>query len=424
MKRYNILWTCLLTVFLIACEKEYKAPVPYTRWDLFESSSNRPLQNSTRNAMEGMYHITEGSPVFGNDVALKWSYLANGNDTTFYLSGFFEKDVMYFICEGKRSDSTLLFNGYWRKMINTETGLVRFIVHSKYGASQLTGSTPVIGADSIIMDGRFGNDGQVPDKPLLLHYSNPFKKDTSFQIIAHRCGGRTSDLLPVAENSIGMVKMAARMGATGVEMDVRLTSDAVPIIYHDEKLSDRLIQPNGMLGEISNYSYNQLYDLVRLPDNERIPTLREILETIVYDTPLTMVWLDIKFNAPLQLIREMQIEFEQKAAANHRILKILIGIPEEAVRDNFLKLEDYRQSECVSEMYEDVDKVNAYAWGARWTEGTQDEKVQEMHGKGKKAFVWTIDVPEFARQYINEAHYDALLSNYPSLIAYYHYAKK
>lgn len=51
------------------------------------------------------------------------------------------------------------------------------------------------------------------------------------RIIAHRCGGA---LAP--ENTLAGLHIAARMGCRGVEFDVALTADGVPILMHDETL--------------------------------------------------------------------------------------------------------------------------------------------------------------------------------------------
>ena len=51
------------------------------------------------------------------------------------------------------------------------------------------------------------------------------------RIIAHRCGGA---LAP--ENPLAGLRIAARMGCRGVEFDVALTTDGVPVLMHDETL--------------------------------------------------------------------------------------------------------------------------------------------------------------------------------------------
>lgn len=219
--------------------------------------------------------------------------------------------------------------------------------------------------------------------------------------------------------------MASRFGATGIEIDVRFTSDGVPILFHDATLNERQIQKNGMIGPIEKYSYAQLNSLVRLIKGERIPTLREALDAVLYSTPLKYVWLDTKFTGSMQKELDIQLEYLQKAAAMGRDLNISIGIPDEDVQNNFLKLPNYKNLASVCELTpEDVVKTNAKIWAPRWTLGLQKDEVAKMHAAGRKAFVWTLDVPENIKIYFNQGQFDGILSNYPSSVAFYYYAKQ
>jgi glycerophosphoryl diester phosphodiesterase len=180
-----------------------------------------------------------------------------------------------------------------------------------------------------------------------------------------------------------------------------------------------------MVGPIENYSYAQLNGLVRLIKGERIPTLREALDAVVYNTSLRYVWLDTKFTGSMQKERDLQVEYMQKAAAMGRNLNITIGIPDEDVLKNFLKLSGYQNIPSVVELTpQDVTTTNAKIWAPRWTLGLQNEEVERMHAAGRKAFVWTLDVPENINKYFLQGKFDGILSNYPSSVAYYYYAKQ
>jgi glycerophosphoryl diester phosphodiesterase len=412
-----------LLVLIFSCKKDYNAPVPNTKWNVFDSSATTSLTINTRNKMEGVYSVTEGEDVFGNFSALKWSYTANGNDTTYHLTMFCQRPVVYIICEGKRLDSNILLNGYWRNMVNTETGLARFTISEANSAKLLDNTIATPG--TTIITGLFGTSEAIPDRNISLTYNRPLYKAKPLEIVAHRGGGRTSDLLPASENTVEIIKMAARLGATGIEIDVRYTRDGVPILFHDATLNERLIQRNGMVGPIENYNFAQLRSLVRLPDGEQIPTLREALDAVLYNTPLQFVWLDTKFNGSMQQERALQQEYMQKAATIGRNLNIVIGIPDKDVLNNFTKLPDYKNIPSVCELTpEDVTNVNADIWAPRWTLGLQNEEVDRMHAAGRKAFVWTLDVPDNIKKYFNESGFDGILSNYPSSVAYYYYAKQ
>jgi glycerophosphoryl diester phosphodiesterase len=415
----------LALLFLVACRKQYEAPVPDLAWDAFDSPLALRLQDSAGVNMQGVYSLQSGSPYFGANAVAKWTYNAEGTDTTYYLSFFCETDASYFICEGKQKDSTILLNGYWRRLVGTETGRIRLTIDKNSGGAKLLSGSPLLPTDKIVIAGNYGNGEAVPDQPIELSYVRGLSTAKPMEIIVHRGGGRTSDLLPASENSVEIVKMASRFGATGIEIDVRMTSDGIPIIYHDGTLNERLIQKNGMVGPIENYSYAQLYTLVRLINGEHIPTLREVLNTVVYNTPLDFVWLDTKYIGNMKVMRDFQVEFSQKAAAIGRTLQINIGIPDRDVLGNFKKLPNFQTIPSVNELTrEEVAETNSPVWAPRFTLGLQNTEVGEEQAQGRKAFVWTLDKPEDIQNFVNNGRFDGILSNYPSAVAYFHYAKQ
>lgn len=421
MKLLSIL---LLTAMLLSCKKEYKVVMPDdSGWDLFNNPAAHPLPPATRSAMEGVYTTTNGADIFGKLAAIKWSYTINNADTTFHISGFFGKDIAYFICEGKQLNGDILLNGYWRKMVSTETGLVHLTVKAANGAGILLGPNPVVTTGSIVIDGFFGYGQQDPSSPLTFTYSRKLNKSPSpFQIVAHRSGGRTSDLLPVSENSVAMILKTPEFGSTGIEIDIRYTKDGVPILYHDNTLNLREIQKSGLVGPIENYTYDQLSTFVRLIHGEKIPTLREALTAVVYQTPLSFVWLDTKYVGSVKPVQLLQKEFIKKAKDEGRKLDIVIGLPGQAQVDEFLSLPGFESTPSLCELsIDEVVKTNSIIWAPRFTEGTQDDKVDMVHSQGRRAFVWTVDVPEFITSFINDGHFDGLLSNFPSCVAFNYY---
>lgn len=418
----------VLSFFLLltACRKTYEAPVPALDWDLFNSPTAVKLPARAGAKIEGIYSIASTNSFLGVEAALKWSYTANGTDTVYHLSFFCSQDASYVICEGKaQPDSTLLLNGYWRRMLGTETGRMRLTIAKDNGGARLLRNAALSPSDVISIEGVYGNGEAVPTLPIQFRLLRPLYKAVPLEIVAHRGGGRTSDLLPASESSVELIKLASRFGATGIEIDVRLTSDGIPIIYHDATLNERLIQKNGLVGPIENYSYAQLSALVRLTNGERIPTLREALNTVVYNTPLRFVWLDTKYFGDMKVMRDFQVEYGQKAAAIGRTLNINIGIPDRDVLANFKKLPGYQSIPSVNELTrEEVADVNSQIWAPRFTLGLQNTEVSEVQAQGRRAFVWTLDVPEDIADFINNGRFNGILSNYPSAVAYYYYAKK
>jgi glycerophosphoryl diester phosphodiesterase len=221
-----------------------------------------------------------------------------------------------------------------------------------------------------------------------------------------------------------MLRLASRFGATGVEVDIKLTKDGIPVLFHDATLNVRVVQTSGLLGPIENYTFDQLSALVRLTNGERIPTLRQALETVVYQTPLQFVWLDIKYEGSLEAVRALQAEFLQKAEAAGRRLEMVIGIPDEATLESFKKLSNYRNIPSLVEYSaQEAAAINARIWGPQWTLGLQSEEVAAQKAQGRRVYTWTMDIEENVERYMREGGFDGILTNYPSIVAYHYYVR-
>ncbi|QIP11771.1 glycerophosphodiester phosphodiesterase [Spirosoma aureum] len=408
----------LLLLLLFGCQKDYEAPVPYT-------FTNKPgagkFTPAIRSAMEGVYRVTDGAGLFGDQVALKWTYTNEGTDTTHYLSVFTGLDAGFFNLEINAKADSLAMAGYWRKLVNTRTGLARLAVRVRHSGRLQPFTGSLVEGDTLVMEGVYGDQMTEPAQKLTLAYSRPLNR-RPFSIMAHRSGGRTSDLLPASENSVEIIKLASRLGATGIEIDVRYTKDGVPILYHDNTLNLRLVQKNGLAGPVENYTYQQLSSLVRLINGEKIPTLEEALETVVSNTSLEFVWLDTKYIGPMDKVQAIQQKYRQKAILARRNLRIVIGLPSTDAVESYEALSDKENTPILCELDTSITRnLNARIWAPRWTLGPQTEEVKAMQAEGRTVFVWTLDEPEFIREFIAENSFDGILSNYSPVVAYYHY---
>ncbi len=416
----------LIFVFLVvlySCKKEEDLFVPELDWDLFNSPDAVALNDSVQKSLEGVYEIGNGADIFGNNAVVIWSYIIEGNENIHHISIFCQKDIIYFILQAKELNGSILLSGYWRRMLSNETGVARITISPENGADiLLNNNKPTEG--SVVLEGLFGTGQTLPDKTVTFTFLRPLKQSVPLRALAHRGGGRTFDLLPASENSIEIIKMAPRFGATGVEIDVKLTKDGIPVLYHDNTLNDRLIQKCGLYGPIEDYNFAQLSAIVRLKNGEKIPKLEDVLSAIIYQTQLEVVWLDIKYNGSLLSVYQLQEEFTQKAQAANRQVEILIGIPDEDVFNNFKELPNYNAIPSLCELSPDMAReINAEVWAPRWTSGLQNSEVMQMQAENRRVYTWTLDVPAYVQQFINEGNFDGILSNFPSQLAYYKYAK-
>ncbi|MBL7852229.1 MAG: glycerophosphodiester phosphodiesterase family protein [Cyclobacteriaceae bacterium] len=410
MMRLKSLVILLAAGLCWTCQTEFPIDVPNPIPDL--PAGSVPIPDAVKPLMEGVYTITNSNQRFGSDAALKW---AGTHMTLFTRSS-------YLTFETGTRDSIIYFRGYWRVPTSDDYGLIDLMIAKEDGAaSLLKGVMPA----TLIIKGVYGGGNQTAATPITLQYERYFSSKVTgkkFRIVGHRGGGRTSDRLEISENSVEMIKYAGRLGATGIEIDVRLTKDGVPILYHDGDINIRLTQKSPLNGPIENFTWDQLEAFVWLIRGEKIPTLEQALEAAIDHTQLDFVWLDIKDPNVVAAIRYIQQDALDYAASKGRDIEILMGVPADDVLEALKAQSNYTSIPSLCEISpEEARALNSRAWGPRWTLGTQNDLVASVQAEGRIAICWTIDVPAYINQYITQGRFDGLLTNYPSYVAYYHY---
>lgn len=403
----------LMALLFWTCQTEFPISMPDNIPQLPAGAIAVP--DHVKPLMEGVYTIANSNQRFGDDAALKW---AGDKMTLFTRSSYLTFDT-------GTKDSVLYFRGYWRVPTSDGTGLVDLMVAKEDGAaSLLKGIMP----STLTIKGIYGDGNSAATVSITFEYKRYFStKVTSkkFRIVGHRGGGRTSDRLPVSENSIEMVEYAGRLGATGIEIDVRLTKDGVPVLYHDSDINIRLTQKSPLNGPIENFTYQQLNEFVSLIRGEKIPTFADVLTHAIDNTDLEFVWIDTKAAEAVPIIREIQEDRIAYAQSKGRSIEILIGIPADDVLSAVKALPAYQTVPTLCEIsVEEARALSSRAYGPRWTLGTQNELVESLQAEGRIAICWTIDIPAYINQFINQGKFDGLLTNYPSYVAYYHYIRE
>lgn len=412
-------WLIILCsiVVLNSCNNLVDVDVPEFEEDSILDGST-DLSASSKLKMEGVYKVTAGDDAFGDQVVLKWS----GK----YMSIFSERSAAYFITEVGIKSGEIVIEGYWRYAANTETGLSRMVIPADEGAKDIISDTSEI--NNLTIYGSYGNDNESPNKSVVFKYLRPFSEEvlsTEFYILAHRGGGRTADRLPASENSLEMFDLAERLGANAIEIDVKLSKDRIPFLYHDRTINLRLVQKSPIWGNIEDFTFVQLKTLITLIEGEKIPSLEEALEFVLNKTTLELVWLDMKStkNDVAEVIA-IQKNFTQRAIALNRKLEIFLGLPTEDKRNHFLSHPNWASTLSLNELDpENVRETNSAFWGPRWTLGLQNDLVDRMHSEGRRVITWTMDDPIFIRQYLDEGNFDGMVTNYPTLVAYLFYSR-
>ena len=105
------------------------------------------------------------------------------------------------------------------------------------------------------------------------------RADMSYLKVDYAHRGLHNEELP--ENSIGAFKNAVEH-RYGIELDIQLSKDKVPMVFHDATLT----RVCGIDAKLADYTCEELCRMKLLGSEYTIPTLKEVLETVDGKVPL------------------------------------------------------------------------------------------------------------------------------------------
>ncbi|MBQ1509014.1 MAG: hypothetical protein IIZ47_06280, partial [Erysipelotrichaceae bacterium] len=102
---------------------------------------------------------------------------------------------------------------------------------------------------------------------------------------AHR--GLHDNLSDAPENSLRAFEKAVERGY-GMEFDVQLSKDDIPVIMHDMSAKRALRKKDGtpLEGKVRDYTLQELRECTLFGSKETIPTLKEVLDLVDGKVPL------------------------------------------------------------------------------------------------------------------------------------------
>ncbi|BDR56124.1 glycerophosphodiester phosphodiesterase family protein [Xylocopilactobacillus apis] len=139
------------------------------------------------------------------------------------------------------------------------------------------------------------------------------------------------------ENSMASFKEAISIGIEGIETDVHLTKDFVPVIMHDESLQ----RMTGDERYIKDLTLSQLKELRLNNSNEQIPTLIEFLAFLKESNFQGVLNLEVKTDKiHYPRIEEITVELIKEYSGNYRVIFSSFYPP------SVVKLHDISDFEC------------------------------------------------------------------------------
>jgi glycerophosphoryl diester phosphodiesterase len=202
-------------------------------------------------------------------------------------------------------------------------------------------------------------------------------------ILAHRgaSGG-------APENTLAAFELAREQGADGIELDVKLSADGVPVVFHDPLL-DRTTNGHGTLADFDLVSLQKL----DAGDGQRIPTLAQVFER---------VGRDLFINIELTNYTTSKDDLVDKVAALVKEYQLQSHVLFSSFLPKNLKL--------AAELLPDVPRgllaiprplgIFARAFGFRSPRyqaihphhsNTSQRVVAQAHSRGQRVHVWTVN---------------------------------
>ncbi len=371
--------------------------------------------------MEGIYVLASGDQGLGTTFVCKVS--------KHKVSFFSEASGLHILLKYgfKNSDGSIQFSGFYRFSESPVQGTVQFAIASTGGVSDLLNGIP----DQLVLIGSYAG------KTLTLQFDRHFSAFAAanpFMIFAHH-GIQTTVDPPYAENSVNMILNAEDYGVTGLELDVRLTKDNVPILVHDPTINTRLTKKGPLFGAWDQYSFAFISQYVELIDGQRVPSVEQAINAFIDSTTLTYFWMDIKGNPDVFKHLEPVVRAGyERATAKGRNVVIFAGLPSSDVIDELHKQPTYQAGNPAfaysgplpTLAEESVDKAianNCQYFGPRYTQGLLLPDVEKAHSQGIKVISWTLNSRQLIINYFENGMFDGFITDYPAYVVYEYYTR-
>ncbi len=213
------------------------------------------------------------------------------------------------------------------------------------------------------------------------------------------------------ENTLAGIRRALDMGCDGVEIDVRLCADGVPVLIHD----DQLERTTDAIGRIADTTLSDLRQF-DAGDGERIPTLRDAL-SLVDGRLLFVVELKVTPGDDIAALADAVLAEIERADAlpwswlwsfdSETIIELAKRAPHRS-RVSHLCLSPTPDIWQIAAKH-GLDGISMHASGL--TEGN----VAACRAHGLAAFVWTVNEPADIQRCI-ELGATGIVGDYPERI--------
>lgn len=237
-------------------------------------------------------------------------------------------------------------------------------------------------------------------------------------VIAHRGGARES-----TENTIEAFQRAIRIGAAGIETDLRLTRDGVVVLYHDDKFGRvEGLAPAQRTRLVSDMTYAELSAGALIPVGDdtgrrRVPRLEDLLS----DVRSGLLNIELKRGARFDELVDKTIQILKRF---RELDRVVLEAPDlktaEKLRDELgprLRLHINPASDGSMPFEASLEKVldfQPHSISVSYRKVSL-EVLDRAHKSGVQVWVWTVDTSELA-QAMAILGVDAIKTDRPTML--------
>jgi glycerophosphoryl diester phosphodiesterase len=219
-------------------------------------------------------------------------------------------------------------------------------------------------------------------------------------ILGHRGAPRAAP-----ENTIAGFTLALDAGADGVEMDVQLSADGVPVVIHD----DTLRRTTGARGRVDRLSWRRISEL--RTGGEPVPSLEQAGAWAA----ATGAWLNVEIKAMGAAAATLAVLEEAGIAERVIVSSFHVSVVEQVGR-----LDPHAARYLLLERWDAAARTALETSGAGGVclrvDVATDAVLAELEPCGLPVVVWTVDDPRRLRELLGSS-VRAVITNRPELAA-------
>ena len=204
------------------------------------------------------------------------------------------------------------------------------------------------------------------------------------------------------ENSFSSFNRAYDLNLDIYEVDIQITKDGIPVVFHDEDLS----RCTNSKGQISKLEFKYIRSDVLLNNGERIPTLEELCK--LNRDKKTQIILELKKENSYEIVHEIIKKYDAKqfiiSSFFHKTIFEIKRLNPNLKTSAIFECYPFELKKFILPI-----KCDSVSFGI---ESCNINMINELKEIQKECIAWTVN-SEYEFQYSKELELDGIITNFP-----------